>query len=302
MSVMPAPLFILAAPYSGASYLAGQLDGHSQLYALPELCLFMADEVGELLDIFRLSQGPHADGLLRAVAQLEFGAQTDAEIGGARDWLQQRRQWAVGELLATLASRAAPRRLVIPDTESPLRPMDLRRLRRHVPGAGVIHLLRHPWSQGCLLAGWARERLFVPADFKDHGWTPQLVDPQIPWLRANRNIERLLVTMTHRWQRVQVEALDLQPRETLAHLCSGLDLTLASEDLRRMLAPNLWRFAAYGPGTAPYGLEAEVLEPIAADDLALAAQPSLSAPLPWRPDQSAFAPEVVAQARSYGYS
>ncbi len=65
MSTIPAPIFILAAPYSGASYLAGQLDGHAQLYALPELCLFMADEVGELLDIFRLSQGPHADGLLK---------------------------------------------------------------------------------------------------------------------------------------------------------------------------------------------------------------------------------------------
>ena len=47
MSVQP-PLFVLAPPFCGASFVAGCLGRHPQLYAVPELCLMMADELGEL--------------------------------------------------------------------------------------------------------------------------------------------------------------------------------------------------------------------------------------------------------------
>jgi hypothetical protein len=101
------PLFVLAAPFCGASHAAGMLGMHPQLYAVPELCLFMADSVAELLDIFRLSQGPHVDGLLRTIAQLEFGAQQDGEIAAARGWLAQRSDWSTA---CSKRSRCASRR------------------------------------------------------------------------------------------------------------------------------------------------------------------------------------------------
>lgn len=304
MSAVPAPVFILAAPFSGASYLAGQLAAHPQLYAVPELCLFMADNVGELLDIFSLSQGPHGDGLLRAVAQLEFGAQTDAEIGAARDWLAQRRALGVGELLGQLAARAAPRRLVVPDTETPLRPIDLRRLLRQVPDARAIHLVRHPWTQGCRMSAWARERLFVPPDFKDHGWSPAVVDPQIPWLRANRNIETAFAARD--LLRLRDEALRLGPgmlvyRDAIDGLCRALALEHSAVTWRVMQAAAPWVYAGLGPRAAPYGLEAEVLETLAANDEALAEQCSLDAALPWRPGAEGFDAAVGMLAREYGY-
>ncbi len=299
MTEPQAPLFILGAPFSGAAYLAAQLGQHPQLYALPELRLFMADSLEELLNIFELSQGPQVDGLLRAVAQIEFGSQSDAGIEAARDWLKRNVHWSVGELLHELAVRVAPSRLVIPDAESPLRPMDLRRLQRHVPGAQVVHLLRHPWTQGCLLSAWARERLFVPMDYKDHGWKPLIIDPQIPWLRANDNIER---AFPQPLQRLWIEALDVDPLAVRTALCRSLKLPTSDAALNAMSRPEAWLFDGLGPRSAPYGLEPDAFENFKQADLELAAQACLDMPLPWRPDSNGFEPEVLEMARRYGLS
>src|SRR5690606_37680076 len=61
VSEVAAPVFILAAPFSGASLLAERLAAHPQLYVIPETQLFCADDVGALLEIFEISQGINAD-------------------------------------------------------------------------------------------------------------------------------------------------------------------------------------------------------------------------------------------------
>ncbi|MFP5307652.1 MAG: sulfotransferase [Gammaproteobacteria bacterium] len=190
MSTAGDPIFILAAPFSGASFLAAVLGSHPQLYAVPELNLFMADRVGELLGIYAAGQGTHGQGLLRAVAELECGGQSDAGVDGARAWLRARADWPVAGLLDALVARVAPRRLFVPDTETPLRAADLCRLRAAAPRAQLVQLLRHPYSACAAHAAWLRERLFVPADFKDHSTRPPLLDPQLGWFRAHRTIER----------------------------------------------------------------------------------------------------------------
>lgn len=304
MSTHPAPVFVLAAPYCGAARLAQRLAQHPALYALPELCLFLADRVDDLLDIYRLSQGTHGDGLLRAVAQLQFGAQRDAEVEAARDWLAQRRTSTVGELLAELAALVAPRRLVIPDSESTLRPMDLARLRRHVAGARAIHLVRHPWTQGCLMAPALKQRLFVPPDFKDHSWDPPMADPQIPWLRCNANIERAFAAAPEALRRLRLETLESAADRTraLASLCDWIGVTSTPADLESMNADGEWVFGGHGPRAAPFGLEAEMLMPAPAADRQRAAQTALDQPLPWRPDAIGFDASVIAHAQRYGYA
>ncbi|MES0872762.1 hypothetical protein [Sinimarinibacterium thermocellulolyticum] len=298
MRVTP-PLFVLAAPFCGASYVAGCLGMHPRLYAVPELCLLMADDVGELLDIFRLSQGPQADGLLRTIAQLEFGAQDDASIAAANDWLAQRSAWRTAQLLEEIAARVAPRRLVVPDTEAPLRPLDLRRLRRGYADAGVLHLTRHPWTQGCLLDAWAQDRLFVPPDYKDHGFIPALIEPQLPWLRCNRNIE---TAFAERARHLRVEDVETADDVTLAQLCEIAGVDADADALAAMREPERWIYAGYGPGAAPYGLEADVLETFSDEVLELAAAASLDAALPWRPDGAGFDARLVELARRYGYA
>lgn len=298
----PAPVWILAAPFSGASWLTSCLGRHPQLYAVPELNLLMADTVGELLDIFDIGQGTHAHGLLRALAELEFGGQTDAGVTQARAWLEQHRNLRSGELAAWIAGKVAPRRLVIPDSEAPLRPMNLRRLLAQIPQASLIHLVRHPWEQGCLLADWARERLFVPPDFKDHAFHPAQIDPQIPWLRANQNLRRLLSAWpASQGREVHSEAVEQASERTLGALCEWLGVACDEAAQLAMRAPEAWTYAAYGPASAAYGLEAEVLEPFSERALQLAARPSLSQPLPWRDDGAGFDAQVRSLAQQLGY-
>ena len=298
---MSAPLFILAAPFSGACSLAAMLGRHPQLCALPPLHLGMAERVGDLLEIFRISQGRHADGLWRAVAQLEFGAQDDAAVARAQDWLQRQSDLSTAQLLAQLAARAAPRRLVLPDAESPLRPMDLLRLRRQFPDAAVLQLLRHPYTQGLLHAHWLGGQLFVPPDFKDHAQSPPRPDPQIGWLRSNTNLENFLREHRGPQQRTRSEDLVADAAGELARIAGWLEIDTDAAMLQAMQEPERWEFAGHGPASAPYGLEAEVLEAFSPALLAQAQSGArLDAPLPWR-DGQGFDAAVQALARTYGY-
>lgn len=295
------PIYLLAAPFSGASVLAGVLGQHPALYAVPELNLFLADTVGELLDIFDMGQGGHAHGLLRALAQLDFGGQTDEGVAQARDWLEARRAAAVGEVLQHLVQRVAPKCLVVPDAESALRPMDLQRLAAATPRIDCIHLLRHPWSQGVLLHAWSRGKLFVPQDYKDHAVRPPLLDPQIVWLRAEHNLQGLFAQQAPVLH-LRGEALDDDFDAAASELCEALGISADAETFAAMREADRWQFAGHGPRSAPYGLEPEALETFAAAVVDLAAATSLTAALPWRPDSKTFAVEVQAQARRSGYA
>lgn len=292
MSAPAQPIFILAAPYSGASSLAAMLGRHPQVCAVPELNLFMAGTVEELLEIFRISQGAHADGLLRAIAKLEFGAQTDANIAQARDWLAARATWTTGKVAQHLAMRAAPRVLVVPDAESPLRPMDLRRLRTQLPEARILHLVRHPYTQGLLLAHSLAQRLFVPPDFKDHSVDPPRADPQIPWLRSNTNILRAISGFDGAL-RCRSEDVVADPARELRRIAQWLGIELRDADVMAMQSPEHWEFAGYGPAAAPYGLEAEVLEAFPDELIARAQRDAVL---------RNFSAEVISMARELGYS
>lgn len=295
------PVYLLAAPFSGASVLAGVLGQHPDVVAVPELNLFLADTVGELLDIFDMGQGGHSHGLLRALAQLDFGGQTDEGIAQARAWLDARRAASTSKVLQHLVERVAPKRLVVPDAESALRPMDLQRLAAATPRIECIHLLRHPWSQGVLLHAWSQGKLFVPQDYKDHAVKPPLLDPQICWLRAEHNLQGLFAQrppLLH----LKGETLDDDFDAAARPLCETLGIRTDASALAAMRDANHWLFRGHGPRSAPYGLEPEALETFTAATLDLAAATSLSAALLWRPDGKSFAAEVQAQARRSGYA
>lgn len=292
-----APIFILAAPFSGASFLAGVLGQHPQLYTVPELNLFMADTVGELLEIFEIGQGTHGQGLLRAIAELECGGQTDEGIDAARAWLQARAPWHSSELLQSLQQRVAPRRLVVPDTETPLRLADLLRLRAAAPDAAIVQLLRHPYSAGIVHAAWLGERLFVPIDFKDHSCHPPAIDPQLAWFRAHRNLDRQFGDGT---LRVRIEDLDADPVAALRRICAALAIDDGAAALEAIQRPEEWPFAGFGPRAAPYGLEPDVLE-----DIGLPPEwdphARLHGALPWRADGAGFSADLIELARQRGY-
>lgn len=303
MSETPDPVFILAAPCCGASFVAASLGCHPQLHATPELNLFMARDLGELLEVFRLSQGPAADGLLRVAAQLMFGQQGNAQIAQAREWLRQNSQLAVGAVLREIAAATGGRGLVVPDTETPMRPSDIARLHAQLPNARFLHLTRHPYTQGILMSESLQERLFVPSDYRDHSLDPAPVEPQLPWLRANHNILSWVKPgRESRYLHVTFESVENEPQASLRRICEWLGVATDERAIDAMRACENWIYWGFGPTAAPYGLEPEALEEFSAAALEEAYDaPSLKKTLPWKPEPSGFAAKVSALAAEMGY-
>src|SRR3982750_3544139 len=76
-SAMAVSVFVLSPPRSFSTIVSAMLGQHPQLYGLPELHLFGAETIAEFTRQCEEATYPMADGLLRAVAQLYFGRQTD---------------------------------------------------------------------------------------------------------------------------------------------------------------------------------------------------------------------------------
>jgi hypothetical protein len=298
------PVFILAAPYCGASRLAAMLGCHPQISALPELNLFLGDTIDELLETAAIADGLTLHGLLRAIAQLALGRQTDEAVAQARAVLEQHRRQPVSALLQQLQTWAGDRLLLIPDTQAPLRPMDLQRLDRHAPGARCLHLVRHPYTQGLLFYESLRQRLFVPADYLDHfdhGARPPTIDPQIPWLRCNRNLLQWAQQRREDdYMLLTGEELEAAPETALGKVCAWLKLEAANPAAMREY--QAWLFWEHGPASAPGGLEIEAYDTVDRK-LARAAreQAQLDAPLPWTKTRAQFSPDVRQQAAAFGY-
>jgi hypothetical protein len=122
---------------------------HPELAGLPELKLFCFDTVGELqasLPRFWKERGVvhRSPGLLRAVAQLEFGGQDAASLGAAEHWLQDRRAWSGPDVLDVLQERLEPRTAVEKSPDNVLSDAGLMRMQAAYPRARYLHLTRHP--------------------------------------------------------------------------------------------------------------------------------------------------------------
>ena len=88
------PLFVLAPARSYTSVVATMIGQHPDLAGLPELKLFSYQTIGELeasLPSYWIERGftHRSPGLVRALAQLEFGKQTGQRCG----FSQAHEQW-----------------------------------------------------------------------------------------------------------------------------------------------------------------------------------------------------------------
>lgn len=303
---MSGVILLAGAPFSGCSLLAQMLGSHPQCAAAPELKLGLADTVDGLLTLADLSQVPLLDGLLRFIAEHHGGGQHRAGIRRAKDWLEAGREASTAALLAELTEAVAPRLLVIPDGEAALRPDELLRWQRLAPGLRVVQCLRHPLTHGAVWAPWLHGQLYVPPDYRDHRVSPEaaLVEPQIPWLRCNRNLQRW-VPEAQRTQ-FRLDDLETDPLTALRALCAALGLDDGDAALAAMQAIRGSPFAGWGPPEAPGGLEMDALAPVIDQALAIAAPPSLEAEAPWQAEQEGGSrtldAAVVALARQYGYT
>ena len=139
-----APVFVLAAPRSMSSVACAMLGGHPQMYGLPETHLFREDTVAKWLQTVAAETFHMADGLLRAVAEICYGEQTETDdrVGGRLGATPSAH--TSGMLLEELAEKVHPQHLVDKSPNMVYQISNMRRARRFFPTARFIHLVRHP--------------------------------------------------------------------------------------------------------------------------------------------------------------
>lgn len=321
-TVLANPLFVFCAPRSFTSVVAAMLGRHPQMYGLPETHFFTYDTMAEWWKVASVAVWPMNHGLLRAVAELYFGGQTEATVRRASGWLRRRLHLTTGAMMETLIERVHPRIAVDKSPGMAWRVDAMSRARAMFPQARFVHLLRHPRAHGESVLKYVAERAKhgpippthwlirlsrcpppAPFDEDPESALPEEgLDPQWGWYTLNRNIADFLATLPpEQVYRVRGEDLLTSPDSALPPLVAWLGLRDDPEAIEEMKHPERSPYACFGPRGAKYGMDAYFLESPALRPTR--AKPmSLEGLLRWRADGHGFAPEVRRLAREFGYS
>lgn len=299
----PPPVFVLAAPGLPGPTLAAALGMNPDAYGVPELNLPLMATV----DIFQREmtgpRGPQIHGTLRALAQILGGEQSLGAVEMARRWIDRRAHLPTADALHEIAARIAPRRMVAPATAVILDAPSLRRLLAAFPKAQFVRLTAHPLHHGQLaLAGRAGQIALQLSGALDEDIDPPIPDPQTLWLRVETTLDAELAKLDDKQvTTLKLEDLLADPDEALRGLARKLNLKWNKQAIAAMRQPETSGFAGPGPMGAHINGHIFSFDEIRRD-LAGVGEPSLGAPLPWRPDAAGFHEDVTAHAREKGFS
>lgn len=296
-----APVLVIAPPGPEAPRLAAMLGQHPQIQDLPELNAFLAPTLHDLLELQGVADISIIDGLLRAIAALHLGGQTDRAIGEALVWLRRRADWTGAQLLDALAQSLAPKLLVSPETGAGWRPHQLVKMLDSSPDLRLLHLIEHPRPFCRARAAELAEQLFIAPDFKDYAVNPPEIDPQPAWHRVHTNILRIAETLPPaQYLSLRVEDLRSAPELQLARICSWAGLPAGASQISAMQYPERSVFAGYGPQAALHSAHKAFLD-APGFVRRLPSRESLAGPIEWRSGGRSLAPEIVHLAAELGY-
>ncbi|MEE4238202.1 MAG: sulfotransferase, partial [Anderseniella sp.] len=298
----PQPLIILCTMRSYSSLVSTMLGRHPDLYGLPELNLSVADTIEEMVQYYRRRNRPHGmHGLLRALAELQFGEQSDASVAQAVGWLSSRREWSTKRVFEHIAELVAPRILV---EKSPITCKERRfllRVHRHFPKASYLHLVRHPRAVGNSIYQLLRRNDGIRPSGRP---IAELIDPERVWLRTNKNASDFIEQLPlGQGMRIQGEMLLGDPDNYLHQIAEWLDIRTHPEAIEAMKHPDESPYACLGPAKAQFGNDPNFLEhpefrlrPIT--------QVELPGELEWLANRGGgqFSAATLKLARTFGYA
>lgn len=302
---MAAPLFLLAPPRSFTSVINAMIGQHPQAFGLPELNLFAVDNMIDLwcprVKEFNFNSKLR-HGILRAVAEIYVGEQTDEAIEFAEHWCAAREHLSCGEVFNEIRQKIDP---LIPVDKTPGYSIDYRRLERIYevcPDARFIHLTRHPVKQceSTMALSDAMFPKFVNAI--EYQETRAVLEPQLAWHDLNINILNFLEQKVPGGQhmRVRGEEIMANPEEKLAEICRWVGIRDDAEAIDEMMHPERSPFACLGPVTALFGNDPNFLRR-SNFKKHVPSVPPLDEPVSWRDDGKGLYPEVIELAREFGY-
>ncbi len=300
------PLIILAPPRSFSSVASAMLGQHPQMYGLPELNLFAGENIDQLIEYFE-SEGHRTDrrwdGLLRVIAELFMGKQTEGTVKLARKWVMNHRDESTVGVFEKIMKRAAPKIVVEKSITTVWNDEMLGRALNAFPETRFIHLTRHPRSHGQSMMELTKKRGWkIARGIYDHSTTPPTPDPQLLWYRTHRRIiDALAIIPDERKLQVRGEDLLQNPEQKMAEIAQWMGLRTDTEAIEEMKHPERSPFASIGPDNAPMGSDHKFLEDPALKPYRVK-EVSLEGKLAWRDDIDGFFPETVDLAVQMGYA
>lgn len=220
---------------------------HPELAGLPELKLFATRTVGELeapLSRYWMERGVthRSPGLVRALAQLEFGGQSPEAMTSAISWLHARKHWRGPQVLDVLLERLAPRSAVEKSPDHVLNPAALRRIKRAYPKARYLHLTRHPvTSQASMVKHW--KRTLPPDSLED-----EPMNGIAAWLDAHTRILGFTARLSaDHVLRLRAEDVLNDPAVNLRRIARWLGVRDDKAAIEAMRHPEASPFARHDP-------------------------------------------------------
>lgn len=288
------PLIILCPLRSFSSVVSSMLGQHPDMYGLPELNLFLEDRLGDLQRHHQ--RRPHsAHGLLRTLAQLHDGEQTEASIANARRWLEERGDWSTREAFEYIIELAAPKMVIDKSPSTVMRPAYLQRAVAMFPDANFLHLTRHPRSTGKSIINLVK---------RNDEWggfaSLERIDPEKLWLSSHTNVKQLSEDLPEgQCMRLRGEDFLSDLDVYLPQLCEWLDIRDDAEAIEAMKHPETSPYACIGPKGAELGNDPDFLKnPVFRPGRVT--EPSLQGELEWAPGSS-FSKETIKLAKEFGY-
>jgi len=293
---MAEPLFIVAPPRSYTSVVGGMLGQHPQAYGLPEVNLSHGETLGDMWDSVIVAANFGTAGILRLLAEINEGSQSEQAVMRARHWILQRPHWRAKQVFAHIQAGVGDDRVMVEKSpRNTFNADNLRRLARVFPRANFLHLTRHPRTQGKSVLDL----------MKSYGEGKPTTDPEKNWHRSQTNILEFAAELpAGQYMQIKGEALLTQPRFYLEQICEWLGLDSGPDSIAAMLHPETSPFANIGPPSAPFGNDPNfLLNPVLDfDRLARIKEPPLTGRVDWKPDHGEFSKATLRMARAFGYA
>jgi hypothetical protein len=255
---MRGPLFILAPPRSFTSVTSSMLGQHPELYAPPELNLLVTASMEEWWQLYS-DELWMASGLLRTIAELYFGGQSEEAVCLAEEWVRARLDRTTSCVFKELMDRVHPLILVDKSTQITHRCEDLKRALHISPYARFLHLLRDPWHQSLSYATLVNEKLPPLSD--QRAALVAAAESGEMWYTEHHNICTLLDTVpAQRKMRMRGEDLLADPGRRLRDITRWLGVRDDDDAIAAMQHPERSPFASFGPRNAPFGNDPSFLK------------------------------------------
>jgi Sulfotransferase family len=263
-----APVIVLSPSRSYSSVVTTMIGCHPELYGFPELLLWTAATVSEVLADPVRGGSPAAPafpaGLVRALAELHDGAQGPDEAAAAQAWLLARQSWPACDVHDHLLDLVAPRRGVEKTPQTAVNSDALERVARAYPVARFIHLTRHPATALPSLNEhwlWSRRMQGMTTDLPQDEARWQWVECAASWLVAHWHaLEFGARAGQDRVLRVRGEDVLADPRLELTRIARWLEISADPAAVGAMLHPERGVFAGHGPPGASGGNDRKFLD------------------------------------------